>query len=125
MANYTVEIKETNLELTARARIMLKDTTNAIGLDEYIVDEQGVEITPIGYAILGIHNDKSENKEYEVYVIVDNNNQKYVTGSQSFFSSFMNIFEEMSQEDEEFTIKAYKKPSKNYSGKEFITCSLI
>lgn len=125
MANYTVEIKETNLELTARARIMLKDTTNAIGLDEYIVDEQGVEITPIGYAILGIHNDKSENKEYEVYVIVDKNNQKYVTGSQSFFSSFMNIFEEMSQEDEEFTIKAYKKPSKNYSGKEFITCSLI
>ncbi len=125
MANYTVEIKETNLELTARARIMLKDTTNAIGLDEYIVDEQGVEITPIGYAILGIHNDKSENKEYEVYVIVDNNNQKYVTGSQSFFSSFMNIFEEMSQEDEEFTIKAYKKPSKNYSGKEFITRSLI
>ena len=76
-------------------------------------------------AILKVHNEKSDDKEYLNYVIVDNEGHKFVTGSQSFWSSFINIYEEMKDEDEEWAIKVYRLPSKNYKGKEFITCSVI
>lgn len=125
MEGYSVSIKETNRELTARERIMLKDTTNAIKLDE-ATKEAPLEIEVIGFAILEVHNEKSSNKDYEQYIIIDKDEQKYVTGSSSFWSSFWSIYDEMANEGEEsFTIKCYRVPSKNYNGKEFITCSII
>ena len=124
MTGYTVEIKETSKELTARERLMLKDLTNAIKLDT-ASDTEDIVITPVAYAVLSIHNEKSDNKDYENYIIQDKNGDTYVTGSESFWSSFMNIFDEMKNEAEEWSIKAYKKPSKNYTGKSFITCSIV
>ena len=59
------------------------------------------------------------------YVIIDKNGDKYVTGSLSFWNSFMDIYTEMLGEDEEWSIKAYKLDSKNYKGKKFLTCSII
>ena len=124
MTGYAVEIKDTNKELTAREKIRLKDTSDCIKLDEATV-AGAVVITPVAYAVLAVHNEKSDNKDYEVYVIEDKDGTKYVTGSESFFSSFMDIFSDMSGEDEEWQIKAYRLPSKNYANKEFITCSII
>lgn len=123
MENYKVEIKESSKELTARERISLKDTTNAIKLDEALA-EANVIITPVDYAILGIHNEKAEGKDYENYIIVDKSGTKYVTGSSSFWSSFIEIYEEMKGEDEEYSILAYRVESKNYKGKYFLTCSI-
>ena len=66
------------------------------------------------------------NKDYYNYVIIDKDGTKYVTGSPSFWSSFKEIWDEMREEsDEEFSISIYKVPSKNYNGKDFITCSII
>lgn len=124
MAEYSVEIKGTSRELTAKQRIALKDTSGAIKLDT-VCDENGVIIDPIDYAVLAIHNEKSDNVDYENYVIIDKNGDKYVTGSQSFWSSFMNIYDEMLGEEEEWAIKVYKLDSKNYKGKKFLTCSII
>jgi len=123
MKNYKVEIKESSKELSARERISLKDTTNAIKLDEALA-EDSVIITPVDYAILGIHNEKAEDKDYENYIIVDKSGTKYVTGSSSFWSSFIEIYEEMKGEDEEYSILAYRVESKNYKGKYFLTCSI-
>ena len=123
MKDYKVEIKESSKELSARERISLKDTTNAIKLDEALA-EDSVIITPVDYAILGIHNEKSEDKDYENYIIVDKSGTKYVTGSSSFWSSFIQIYEEMKDEDEEYSILAYRVESKNYKGKYFLTCSI-
>ena len=123
MKDYKVEIKESSKELSARERISLKDTTNAIKLDEALA-EDSVIITPVDYAILGIHNEKAEDKEYENYIIVDKSGTKYVTGSSSFWSSFIEIYEEMKGEDEEYSILAYRVESKNYKGKYFLTCSI-
>ena len=123
MENYKVEIKESSKELTARERISLKDTTNAIKLDEALA-EDNVIITPVDYAILGIHNEKADDKDYENYIIVDKDGTKYVTGSTSFWSSFIEIYEEMKDEDEEYSILAYRVESKNYKGKYFLTCSI-
>ena len=123
MENYKVEIKESSKELSARERISLKDTTNAIKLDEALA-EGNVIITPVDYAILAIHNEKAEDKDYENYIIVDKLGTKYVTGSSSFWSSFIEIYEEMKGEEEEYSILAYRVESKNYKGKYFLTCSI-
>lgn len=123
MKNYKVEIKESSKELSARERISLKDTTNAIKLDEALT-EGNVIITPVDYAILAIHNEKADDKEYENYIIVDKDGTKYVTGSTSFWSSFIEIYEEMKDEYVEYSILAYRVESKNYKGKYFLTCSI-
>ena len=123
MNGYSVSIKESSRELTAKQRIALKDTTNAVKLDE-ATQVEPVIINVDMYAILAIHNEKSENPDYDNYVVVDKNGTKYVTGSASFWSSFMDIFTEMEGEDEAWTLKVYRVPSKNYKGKDFITCSI-
>lgn len=124
MSGYSVEIKETSRELSAKERIALKDTSDAIKLDT-ACDEDSVVITPVAYAVLGIHNEKSDNKDYENYILQDANGMKYVTGSLSFWNSFMDIYNEMAGESEEWSIKAYKLDSKNYKGKKFLTCSIV
>lgn len=123
MTGYLVEIEETSKELSAKERIKIKDTTDAVKLDE--ATQLGeIVINPSMYAVLNIHNEKSDNKDYKNYIIVDKDGTKYVTGSASFWSSFMNIYEEMSGESEDWAIKVYRVPSKNYKGKDFITCSI-
>lgn len=124
MNGYSVEIKETSKVLSAKERIALKDTSSATKLD-LACDDGEVAITPVAYAILSVHNEKSDNKDYEQYIIQDKSGEKFVTGSASFWNSFMDIYTEMENEDEEYSIIAYKLDSKNYSGKKFLTCSII
>lgn len=124
MVGYSVEIKETSKQLSAKERIAIKDTSNALKLDVEC-EEDGVIITPVAFAILSIHNEKSDNKDYENYVIIDKDGNKYVTGSESFWNTFISIWDEMQEEDEAWDIKAYKLDSKNYKGKKFLTCSII
>lgn len=124
MAGYSVEIKETSRELTAKQRIALMDTYDAIKLDT-ACEEEAIIIEPVDYAVLSIHNEKSDNVDYENYILMDKNGDKYITGSASFWSSFMNIYNEMQGEEEAWSIKAYKLDSKNYKGKKFLTCSII
>jgi precorrin-2 methylase len=122
--DYAVVVAECSKELSAKERIQIKDVTDAIRLDE-ATKESAVIIDADFYAVLNIHNEKSDDKDYNTYVVVDKNGQRYTTGSPSFWSSFMNIFEEMEGETEPWSIKVYRMPSKNRAGKDFITCSLI
>lgn len=123
MKGYSVEIVETSKNLSAKERVRIKDTTDAIKLDE-ATQESAIIINPDMYAVLNIHNEKSDNVDYKNYIVVDKDGTKYVTGSESFWSSFMNIYDEMDGEQEEWGIKVYRAPSKNYKGKDFITCSI-
>ena len=125
MEGYTVKIEESSEELKGKQRIIMKDTSDALKLDEATEGGNSIIIKVEKWAILKVHNEKSDDKEYENYIIVDSEGHKFVTGSQSFWSSFINIYEEMKDEDEEWAIKVYRLPSKNYKGKEFITCSVI
>lgn len=125
MEGYSVAIRECSTELTARERIKLKDTTNAIKLDEAASGETPLVIRPVAYAVLDIHNEKSDNKDYPNYIIMDDEGNKYVTGSESFWTSFKEIFEEMESENEAYEIEVYKVDSKNYKGKQFLTCSIV
>ena len=72
MEGYSVSIAEVSKELTAKERIKIKDTTDAIKLDE-ATQATEVVIELDFYAILNIHNEKSDNKDYKNYVLVDKN----------------------------------------------------
>lgn len=123
--DYEVKINSVSKELTARERVMLKDTRNAIKLDE-AVNVNPLVISPAYYAVLDVHNEKSkEDKDFQNFIVVDTAGNKYVTGSSSFFEAFTEIVEEMSGTGEEYEIEIYKLDSKNYKGKQFITCSIV
>lgn len=123
--DYEVKINSVSKELTARERVMLKDTRNAVKLDEAVKDTPLV-ISPAYYAVLDIHNEKSkEDKDFQNFIVVDTAGNKYVTGSTSFFEAFTEIVEEMSGTGEDYEIEIYKLDSKNYKGKQFITCSIV
>lgn len=122
---YLVTIEETSLEnLSNRDRVILKDTSDAIALDEALTDEnETLEIAVKDYAVLNVHNEAADDKDYSKYIIVSETGEKYTTGSNTFFRSFKDIYTEM--QGEAFSIKVYKKPSTNYKGKFFLSCSIV
>lgn len=125
---YVVTIRESSHELTAKEKIAYRDFGNAIKLDENLTDNDSMMVSPKGYVILDVHNEKAKgNKDYTKYIVIDNAGNKFVTGSESFFTRFLEIFETMQEDapDEEYQIEVYKRPSKNYAGKSFISCSLV
>lgn len=124
MANYEVKIVESSKQLSAKERIQLKDTTDSVKLDK-ATQVENIIIDVDFYAELAIHNEKADDKDYSTYVIVDKDGTRYTTGSPSFWSSFCNIYDEMADETEAWTLKVYRMPSKNREGKDFITCSVI
>ena len=124
MTGYSVKIVNASKELSARDRVAVKDTTNAIALDDATKDSPLV-IAIDYYVELAVHNEKSEDKDYKKYVVVDKTGNKFVTGSESFFTAMLEIMEEMAESGEDFEIQVYRIPSKNYKGKEFLTCSIV
>lgn len=123
--SYAVDIIESSRELTAKERISMKNTADCIRLDEATKDNTSVLINPEYYAVLKVTNENSEDKEYLNYILVDKDGSKYVTGSTTFWNSFMDIYNEMADETEEWGIKVFRVDSKKYTGKQFITCSIV
>lgn len=126
---YKAKVREASRELTAKEKIMLKDTSNAISLDEMTQEAQfnneKVVLNIDYYVTIDVHNDKADDKDYQQFILVDKDGKKYYTGSTSFINNFIDIFEELTEAGEEITIEIYRKESKNYKGKEFITCSVV
>ena len=127
MTNYSVKVVESSKELTKKETVMFKDLSDAINLSEFI-DESGdsVFINVDLFVHLSIHNEKAkdgQNKDYDNYVVVDKNGTRYYTGSNSFWTAFIDIWEEMRDCNEEWSLKVYKKQSKGK--KDFITCSVM
>ena len=124
-SNYKVTISYCSKELDARERIRTKDVSDAIKLDDATQDVPSIDIDVDYYAILDIHNEKSDSQDYKNYIVIAKDGTKYVTGSESFYKSFIDIVEELAEDGiDEFTIKVSRHDSKNYAGKQFITCSL-
>lgn len=127
MDGYKARVAVVSKDLSATERIKFKDTSDAIGIDIALKDLESLTVTIDYYGVLDIHNEKAEdNKDYKNYVFVTTDGEKYVTGSESLWTSFTDIADELADEGmNEFPpIKFYKKESKNYKGKYFLTCSL-
>lgn len=128
MSDYSARVSFTSKEVSARERIKLKDTGNYTKLDEATQIED-VIIDIDYYAIVDVHNEKAQsgNKDYQQVVTVDKNGTYYSTGSTSYLNALENIMSELEDEGDngEISIKVYRRPSKNRTGKDFITCSLV
>lgn len=125
--DYEVKVKECSKQLSIKEKISLKNTEKYIKLDNATKVEP-VDIDLDWFATLDIHNEKSENKDYQVYVLIDKSGQGYMTGSPSFYRSFMDIYEEMSAaegETEPWKIRVSRRPSKNREGKDFLIADII
>ena len=123
--NYKAEIVSCSKELTKPERISIKDTSDATPIDQVLdsVPDTFFVIDVAYYAEIGVHNEAAKgDKDYSIYIIVDKIGTKYCTSSTSFFDSFMDIASEMDGDD--FSVKVFRKPSKNYNGKYFISCSI-
>lgn len=127
MKGYEVNIVSSTRELSPKEKIKLKDLSNSINLDNATQAEGKVVINYDYHVILNIHNEKSKDrKDYQNVVVVDKDGTKYNTGSESFLTTLEDITGEMlSAGEEDFSIEVYRKDSKNYKGKQFITCSVL
>lgn len=127
MKGYEVNIVSATKELSPKEKIKLKDLSNSINLDNATQAEGKVVINYDYHVILNIHNEKSKDrKDYQNVVVVDKDGTKYNTGSESFLTTLEDITGEMlSAGEENFSIEVYRKDSKNYKGKQFITCSVL
>lgn len=121
MEGYSAKIINASKEISKKEQVQLKDTGDCVQLDT--VCNEPVLIDVDFYVVLQIHNENSDTKDYDKLVIKDKNGTKYITGSHAFMTSFLDIMNEMEDCDEEFQIKAYKLPSKNFS-QPFLTCSV-
>lgn len=128
-SNYSAQIIESSREFSPKERVMYKDLGNATQMVDFAktaLENDGKAIIDVAdYAVIAVHNDATEDKDYTNYLLIDNNGEKYYTGSTSFWNAFMNIYTEMKDSDEEWAIQLNLLPSKNYKGKEILTCSLV
>lgn len=129
-SNYSATILESSRELTARERVMFKDTQNAISMNDFAEQakaEGGKAIIENvkDFVHITVHNDKSDDKDYDNFLVIDEKGDKYVTGSHAFWNAFQDIYNEMKNETEPWGIQLNLIPSKNYKGKNVLTCSLI
>lgn len=122
--NYSVKIRTSSRELTARERIRFKDTSAAVSLDDATNGGSIIITNPAAYVILDVHNEKADTPDYVKFVVIDEAGNSYITGSDSFYRSFLEIFEEM-QGEGEYSIEVSKHDSKNYKGKGFIKAAIV
>lgn len=125
MSDFKTTVKESSRQLSAKEKVKLKDVSSAIKLDEAVTPEEALTIDVVDYAIIAVHNEKSENTDYDVYIFIDDLGQTYVTGSDSLFRSFKDIWDDMEGEEEDWSLKIYKQESKNFRGKYFLTCTIV
>lgn len=124
MDGYSVKIRTCSKELSHKERVQFKDTRNAVSMDDLTKD--GPVLLDVDfYAILDVHNERSESVDYTVCLLVDKGGTKYRTGSESFMSTLDGIMDDMSGCDEPWQLEVSRCPSKNYKGKEFLTCSVV
>lgn len=129
--DFKCDVIESSKELTTKERVRVKDTQDALNLNELVQEakdngDSGIVIDVDFYVKLHIHNEKATpNQDYDVIVIYDKNGQKFTTGSEAFMRQFDSIWYDMSESDEEWSLKVYGRPSKNYTGRDFITCSVL
>lgn len=125
MKEFEAKVTWSKNELTAKDKIKMKDTTNAVSLDE-ATQEQNVVIEIANIVELDVHNEHSDNKDYKKTVVLAKDGTKYVTGSESFRRALHDIDDEMTEAGEtDYTVEVFRLDSKNYKGKQFITCSVV
>ena len=124
---YYVTIVDTSYEnMTKKQEVQLKDTQDAVSIDSLVTPSEPLVIEPEAWATLYIHNEKAKgDTDYTQLIIIDKEGAKFSTGSEAFKEAFLDIFSDMHGTDEEWSVKCYKKPAKNYPGSYMLMASIV
>lgn len=122
---FNVVIEKSLKEVTKKEMLQLKDLTDAVRLDQATQEHGSVMIPNVLNMVkmFLVSDDPKNPQEYAKMVITDTEGNRFVTGSESFARRAWEIADDM--DGEEFGLKVYRRPSKNYPGREFLSCSVI
>lgn len=126
-ADYNTKVVSTSREITAQEKFLIKDFNDAIGLDSVVTDSEGIILDIDIIAEVQVHNEHAkDDKDYTTIVIITTDGTKYTTSSNSVRDAISDIMDECKEEGiEDYKLKIFKKPSKNYAGKSFMTASIV
>ena len=133
MNGYKSVVKESVKGLTAREKIAIKALNDVTELNDLVTPEQAIMINIDNVVTVQVHNEKSDNQDYNKYVYIDKDGTKYVSGSEPLYTTVKDILSDIEDaiadgemdETEDITIKVMKKESANYKGQMFLTAELI
>lgn len=133
MKGYKSVVKESVKGLTAREKIAIKALNDVTELNDLVTPEQAIMINLDNVVTVMVHNEKSDNQDYNKYVYIDKDGTKYVSGSEPLYTTVKDILGDIEDaiadgemdESEDITIKVLKKESANYKGQMFLTAELI
>lgn len=133
MNGYKAVVKESVKGLTAREKIAIKALNDVTELNDLVTPEQAIMININNVVTVQVHNEKSDNQDYNKYVYIDRDGTKYVSGSEPLYTTVKDILSDIEDaiadgemdETEDITIKVMKKESANYKGQMFLTAELI
>lgn len=128
MEGYKAKVVGSWKELSVKEKIAFKETDAFTKLDEVVTPEEPLVINLVNYITVNVENPKSENPTYNQYIVVAEDGEIYVTSSDTFDSSMSDNLDEIDAAGEEigdWQLKIYKRESKNFKGKYFLTCSII
>lgn len=133
MNGYKAVVKESLKGLTAREKIAIKALNDVTELNDLVTPEQAIMINIDNVVTVQVHNEKSDNQDYNKYVYIDKDGTKYVSGSEPLYTTVKDILSDIEDaiadgemdETEDITIKVMKKESANYKGQMFLTAELI
>ena len=125
MANIEAKVLYCNKELTRKDEAKLIYNQTGYKLDDYLDEHDDLNVMPVLWAKVHIHNDALEpdRQEYDQHFVMDKDGAVYVTGSAVFWNSFMDINKFMEGSEEEYGIRIFKAKSK--AGNSFITCEIL
>lgn len=125
MENYSVKIVESSRDLNLKERVAVKNLSDVLPLGD-ICTVEPLDIEIDYWVHLHVVNERSDEKEYETFILYDKDGTCYTTSSESFWTSFKSIWDEIILEpDTEWKLRVLSKPSKNRQGKTFLTCTII
>ena len=133
MNGYKAVVKESVKGLTAREKIAIKALNDVTELNDLVTPEQAIMINLDNVVTVQVHNEKSDNQDYNKYVYIDKDGTKYVSGSEPLYTTVKDILSDIEDaiadgemdETEDITIKVMKKESAKYKGQMFLTAELI
>lgn len=121
---YKAKVTNSMVSLTKKQEVQFKNFADMEQLDE-LTKVEPVLIDLANIVTVSVHNEKSDNQDYNKYVYVDKNGAMYISGSEPLYRQACDIMEDMEGSEEDYAIKVIRKPSANYKDRDFLTCVIV
>ena len=128
MAMKTTIIEAGGREFTKKELAVIKTSLQScVDINAATENGNSLVLNVAAYAVIEIENDRSKGeKVYQKIMVVDNDGAMYITGSPSFIENFRSVMEVMDGEDPaSWGLEIFQMESRNYKGKNFITCKVV